>query len=171
MTGTLTVPSNGSVGRGSRSRAVPKDENTAASNVSATGSALLTDDDDPVLGTGHRAADVDEMALRIDLLDAKMSLRVLLVAVVTGHLLALDHARRVRARSDRARTPVLGVTVRVRSAAKRPALDHALEPASLGRPGHLHPVTHGEDPDIDRRHDGQRRHVGSLGPIVQAQLA
>src|SRR3984957_20446571 len=171
MTGTLTVPSNGSVGRGSRSRAVPKDENTAASNVSATGSALLTDDDDPVLGTSHRAADVDEMALRVDLLDPEMSLRVLLVAVVTGHLLALDHARRVGARSDRTGPAVLRVTVRVRSAAKRPALDDALEPAALRRARHLHLVAHGEDPDIDGRPDGERRHFGGLRTIIQPDRA
>src|SRR5919109_2963754 len=40
---------------------------------------------------------------------------------------------------------MLRVTVRVRTAAKPMALDDALEAPSLRGPGHLHPITRGED--------------------------
>src|SRR5690349_24413761 len=98
MTGMLTVPSNVDVGSGSRSlRSVPWAVYAAASKVmfSAMGSALLADEHDPVRRAGHCAADVDQVALRVHPLDAQAALRVALGAVVTGHLLALDHARRV----------------------------------------------------------------------------
>ena len=85
----------------------------------------------PFVGTGDRAADVDQVALRVDLLDAKVDLRVALGAVVSGHLLALDDARRIGAGSDGARTTVLRVAVRVRTAADAVALHDALEAATL----------------------------------------
>src|SRR5512132_3478391 len=74
-------------------------------------SALLADEHDPVGRAGDRAADVDQVALRVDLLDPEVRLGVTLGAVVARHLLALDDARRVRAGSDGARATVLRVAV------------------------------------------------------------
>ena len=88
--------------------------------------------------TGDRAADVDQVALRVDFLDAEVRLRVTRVAVVARHLLALDDARRIGARSDGARTAVLRVAVRVRTAADAVALHDALEATTLRRAGDLH---------------------------------
>src|SRR5215470_19460674 len=94
---------------------------------------LLADDHDAARLSGDRAADVDQVALRVDLLDAKVRLRVALVAVVARHALALDDARRIRAGSDRAGTTVLRVAVRVRTTARLVALHDALEPTALRR--------------------------------------
>src|SRR5688500_13796759 len=125
-------------------------------------SALLADEHDPVRRAGDRAADVDQVPLRIDLFDAEVRLRVPRSAVVPRHLLALDDARRVRAGSDRARTPMLRVAVRVRAAAEAVALHYALEAAPLRRPRHLHLVARGEDVHVDDVADLVRRHFGVL---------
>src|SRR6266568_2462152 len=107
----FTVPSNRSTGSATFSRAVPLAVYAAAFIVvvSAISLCLLLHEDDAVRRTGNRATDVNQVSLRIDALDAKMSLRVSLVTVLTGHLLALDDARRIGAGSNRARTPVLCV--------------------------------------------------------------
>src|ERR1035441_6561908 len=106
--------------------------------VSAMRSALLADEHDPVPGTGHRAADVDQVALRVDLLHAEMRLRAAFGSEVAGHLLALDHARRIGAGPDRAGTPVLRVAVCIGPAMEVPALHHALETAALARARDFH---------------------------------
>src|SRR6266542_3922026 len=84
--------------------------------VSAISLCLLLHEYDAVRRTGHRPADVDQIALGIDTLDPKMSLRMPLVAVLARHLLALDHARRIGAWADRARAAMLRVAVSVRTA-------------------------------------------------------
>src|SRR5271167_2065230 len=105
MTGMLTVPSNRSVGSRTGGRGVPRAVNVSASKVMGAGVVpgvraisvmagslpLFPDDDDAVLRTGHGAADVEQMPLRVDALDPEVRLGVLLVAVVARHLLALDH--------------------------------------------------------------------------------
>src|SRR5829696_342994 len=121
------------------------------------GLPLLANDDDPVRRAGYGAADVDQIALGVHLLDPQADLGVPLGAVVTRHLLALDDARRIRAGSDRARAAVLRVAVRVRSTAEAPALHHALEAATLGRAGDLHLLARREDRDVDPVADGVRR--------------
>src|SRR5512138_566967 len=98
---------------------------------SAIDLSLLLHENDAVRRTGNRAADIDQVALCIDLLDAEMSLRVTMIAVVSGHLLALDDARRISAGSDRPGTTVLGVAVSVRSAAEAVTLHDALKSATL----------------------------------------
>jgi hypothetical protein len=73
------------------------------------------------------------------------------MAHVAGHPLALDDARRVGARADRARRPVdPGRAVRGTAAAEAVALHHALEAAALGRARHLDPVA---------RFEGLHRHL------------
>src|SRR5580704_12930452 len=148
MTGMFTVPSNSSAGSATGSRLVPYDEKTGA--VSATALALLADDDDPVLGTGDCAADVEEIALRVDLLDPEMRLRVLLGPVVAGHALALDDARRIGTRTDRARATVLRIAVGVRTTTETVALHDALETVTLRRSRDFDLITRGEDADTDR---------------------
>src|SRR5690606_6709703 len=106
------------------------------------------------------------------LLDAEVRLGVPLGAVVTGHLLALDHARRVGAGSDGAGPTVLGVAVGVRTSAEAPALDHALEAAALGRAGHLDLLAGREDLDRDAVADGVRRDLRVLArSVVQPEVA
>src|SRR6185437_14577470 len=99
---------------------------------------LLPYEEDAVRRPGHGAAQIDKVALDVDLLDPEIRLRVPLGAVVPGHLLALDDAGRIGAGSDGAGPAVLRVAVRVRSAAKAPALHHALETAALRGAGDLH---------------------------------
>src|SRR3954466_3521491 len=103
--------------------------------MSSRASALLADEHDPVGRTGDRPADVDQIALGIDLLDPKVRLRVPLIAVLPRHRLALDDARRIGARPDGTRTAVLRVAVRVRSTTGLVALHDALEATALRRAG------------------------------------
>src|SRR5687768_7188415 len=142
----LMVPSNRSAGRATGLLFFPLESYAAALIVfSAIRLALLLHEYDAVRRTGDRTADVDQVALGVDLLDAEVSLRVAVIAVVTGHLLALDHTRRIGAWSDRSRTAVLGVSMRVRSAVKAVALHDALEPAALRCASDLDLVAGGED--------------------------
>src|SRR5262249_16809377 len=123
----FTVPSNSVVGSATRSRAVPSAVYAAAWNVEGSAISLaccpagrlrrLLHDDDPVRGTGHGAADVDQVPLRVDLRDAQPDLRVTLRAVVARHLFSFEHARRIRSGADRSRLAVPRVAVRVGSAA------------------------------------------------------
>src|SRR5215210_6252423 len=95
----FTVPSNSASGNRTLSRAVPWDVYAAASNVVVSAmcraSALLTDLHDPVRRAGNGTADVDQIALGIDLLDPQVRLRVAGIAVLPRHRLALDDARRI----------------------------------------------------------------------------
>src|SRR5579872_841872 len=163
----FTEPSNSSAGSVTGSRFVPYEEKTGA--VSATALTLLADDDDPVLGTGDRAADIEKILLHVDLLDVQMRLRVLLGAEMARHALALDDARRVRARADGARAAVFGVAVRVRTTAEAVALHDTLEAATLGRAGDLDLITRREDTHAHRITDFERRDFDGLWPIIEAQ--
>src|SRR6185295_1521956 len=100
MAGMCTVPSNRSDGSATRSRDVPLAVNAGASNVLLSTISLRTlypfpfldffaHQHDPVSGTCHRAADVDQILLAIHALDPQTDLRVSRRAVVAGHLLAL----------------------------------------------------------------------------------
>src|SRR5688572_489901 len=170
----FTVPSNRSSGSATRSRSVPNAVYAAAFSVSVSAmrSALLADEEDPVRGTRHRASDVDEVPFHVDLLDAEVRLRVPRGAVVTGHLLALDHARRIGARADRAGPAMLGVSVCVWTTADTIPLDDALKAAPLRRAGHLHLLTRGEDVDLDHVADLVGRDLRILpGRVVDAEAA
>src|SRR4051812_46145279 len=104
----FTVPSNSSPGSVTASRDVPPAVYAAAWNVVLSAMrvllTLLLHDDDSTGFTGDRAADVDQVAFGVDLLDAKMSLRMTMIAVVARHLLSLDDAGRIGSRSDGTRT-------------------------------------------------------------------
>src|SRR6266550_177892 len=110
---------------------------------------LFLHEHDPVLRTSNGAADVNEIAGGVDTLDAEMSLRVTLGAIVTRHPLALDDTRRIGAGAHGAGTTVLGVAVGVGTTVESVALDDALEPATLRSAGHLHLFAGGEDLDRD----------------------
>src|SRR5213075_2373595 len=101
---------------------------------------LLADDDDAARLPGDRSADVDQVAFRVDFLDAQVRLRVARVAVMSWHLLALDDARWIGAGSDRAGPAVLRVAMRVRTAVDAVALHDALEAAALTGAGDFHLV-------------------------------
>src|SRR5215211_4144435 len=96
------------------------------------GSSLLRHGDDAILGTRDGAADEQEIPLGVDPDDRESQLGVALRAHVPGHPFALDDARRVGARADRARLPVPGVAMAGRTAAEAVAVHHPLEPAALG---------------------------------------
>src|SRR6185437_4901876 len=133
---------------------------------------LLPYEENAVRRTGDRAAQIDQVALDVDLLDPEIRLCVPLGAVMTGHLLALDHARGIGARSDGARPAMLRVAVRVRSAAKAPALHHALEAATLAGAGDLHPLANLEDLDRDRLPNRELRHDRlRILRVIQAEAA
>src|SRR6185312_7448483 len=95
-----------------------------------------------------------------------MRLRVALVTITARHLLALDDAGRIRTRSDRARTAMLGVAVRVRSAAKAPALHNALEAATLRGARDLDRIARRKDRDVDHVADVVGRDLGILARRV-----
>src|SRR5215210_3624322 len=78
ITGMFTVPSNRSAGSSTFSRAVPLAEYAAAFIVvvSAISLTLLLHEHDAVGRTGHRTADVNQISLGIDALDAKVRLCV-----------------------------------------------------------------------------------------------
>src|SRR5688500_2368730 len=158
----LTVPSNSSAGSATVSRESPVELYAAAFMVvfSAIRLALLLHEDDAVGRTSYRPADVDQIALGVDLLDAEMSLRVTMVAVMTGHLLALDHTRRIGARPDGARPAVLRVAVGVRSAMETMALHDALETAALRRARDFHLIAGSKDVHRHLVAEVVARHVG-----------
>src|SRR5262249_30250571 len=119
----FTVPSNSVSGSATASRAVPPAVYADAWNDWAVGVVLSAmreslrlraDDHDAARLPSDGSADVDQVALRVDLFDAKMRLRVALVAEVTRHTLAFDDPRGIRARSDGTRPAVLRIAVRVR---------------------------------------------------------
>src|SRR3954447_22211116 len=72
-------------------------------------------------------------------------LGVTLRAHVTGHSLALDDSGRVGTGTDGAGLPVSGIAVRCRAAAKAVAVNHALEPTTLGGASDLYQLAGGKD--------------------------
>src|SRR5690349_5224016 len=162
----FTVPSNSSPGSATLSRDVPcavyADAFSVVSVVLSAMSrslCLLAHDHDAARLSGDRTADVDQIALGVDFLDTEVRLRVARVAVVSRHFLALDDARGVGAGSDRARTTVLRVAVRVRTTADAVALHDALKAATLRRAGDLDRVADLEDVDLHDVADAVRRNL------------
>src|SRR5690606_6278682 len=96
----------------------------------------LADEDQTVARSRNGTTDVDQVAFGVHALDAQIAHGLLCRAHLTRHLLALDHARRVRARPERARIALLRVTVARRPAAEPVTLDHTLEATALRRAGH-----------------------------------
>src|SRR5205085_1514713 len=133
---------------------------------------LLLDEDDPVRWPRHRAADVDQVALRVDLLDAQSDLRVLLRAVMARHFLALDDARWVRARSDRPGLPVPRIAVRVRTAVESVALHDTLKATALRRTHDLHDLARDEHVHLHRIADVVRRDLDlRVARLVEPEAA
>src|SRR5581483_2187239 len=106
--------------------------------------------DDPVLRTGNRALDEQEVPLGVDVVHAQADLRHALRTHVSRHLHALEDARRRRRRADRAGSPDVVRAVRPRAAAEVMALDRALESLADADARHLHLVAGLEDLDRDR---------------------
>src|SRR5207237_10663460 len=104
----------------------------------------------PARRVGARASDVGQCPLRIDLRASELRFGLPGRAIVPRHLLALDHARRIRPGSNRSWPAMLGIAVRVRATAEAVALDDALEAAPLARSGHLHRIARREDPHRHR---------------------
>src|SRR6266550_581003 len=169
----FTVPSNRSAGSATFSRAVPFAVYAAAFIVvvSAISLCLLLHEDDAVRRTSNRASDVNQISLSIDALDAKMSLRVSLVAVLPRHLLALDDAGWIRSRSNRARATVLRVAMSVRSAMEAIALHDSLKSATLRCSGDFHLITRGEDPNRHCVAEVVSRRFFSLRRVVEPEAA
>src|SRR5688572_233562 len=132
---------------------------------------LLLHEHDAVSRTGNRATDVNQVALRIDTLDAQVRLCVALVAVLSRHLLALDDTRGIGARSNRAGTAMLRVAVRVRSAVEAVTLDDALKAAAFRRAGDFHLIARRKDSDGDRVAEVVGRDFSVLRGIVEPEAA
>ncbi len=91
-----------------------------------------TDGDETILGTRDSALDQDEVLLGIDADNGKVLDGNALVTHVTGHLDALEDARRIGALTDRTGVTLEVRTMRHRTAALTPALDATLEALTLG---------------------------------------
>src|SRR5260221_13631198 len=169
----FTVPSNRSAGSATFSRAVPFAVYADAFIVvvSAISLCLLLHEHDAVRRTGNRTADVNQISLRIDAFNTKMSLRVSLVAVLTRHFFAFDYSRRIGSWSNRARATVLRVAVRVGPAMETVSLHHTLEPATFRCSSDFHLISGGKDRDRNRVAKVVRGRFFSLGRIVQPEAA
>src|SRR5712671_720104 len=122
----------------------------------AARASLLTDGDQAVHRTRHRAAHEQEIALGVDPHDAQADLGEIPGAHMPGHFLAFDDARRVGTRSDRSRLAVPRVAVRLRTAMEVMAVHDALKAATLRDAAHLHAIALGENRDGDRAAGGRR---------------
>src|ERR671910_3818593 len=104
----------------------------------AARSSLFCNRHDSVLGARDGASYEQKVPLRVYFDDTEAQLGVPFRTHVTGHPLALDDARRIGARADRARLPVPRVAVRRGTTAETIAVHHALESSALSGPGDLH---------------------------------
>src|SRR5512135_588651 len=141
----------------------------------AAPSSLLRHGDDPVPGARDGAADEEQVPLGVHFHHREPELGVARRAHVARHPLALDHARRVGARADRAGLPVPGIAVGGRAAAEVVAVHHALESPALGRAGDLHQLARAEDVHLHFRPRGRRLAVDAedaehAGRPVEARL-
>src|SRR5687767_5526220 len=125
----------------------------------------LGDGYEAVAGAWNATLHVDQVPLGIDLHDLQVDDRLADAAHPARQPLALDHARGVGPRSDRARVAPLGMAVRARLAVEAVPLDDALEAAALVRPGDLDAITRGELVDGELLPD-----LGRL-PRVEPELA
>src|SRR3954471_5879703 len=117
-----------------------------------------------VLGTGHRAADHEEVVARVDADDLQALLGHALVAHLAGAADALHHARRPRRGADRSRRAHVVRAVGLRAAAEAVALDRALEALALGDAGDLDRLA-----DLERLdgHGVADRQLGGLVPELR----
>src|SRR5580765_455094 len=130
------------------------------------GSAPLEYVDEAVRRSGDRSPHEDDVLLAIHTGDHEILDRERLAAHAARQALALDDARRVGRRTDRARLATHRRAVRRRAGGEPVALDHAREAAALGR---------AEDVDVLALLE-YRRHVECLaervgGHIAEAELA
>src|SRR5690606_25335420 len=111
----------------------------------------LADHDVAVPVARHGAADVEQVALGVDLDEFEVLDRHALDAVVAAHPLALRHALadRIRATDAAHLAVVLAVAVRHALAMETVALDRAGEAATLRRPGDIDVLDVGECVDAD----------------------
>src|ERR1051325_8548579 len=154
-TSWFTVPSNSASGNATAFLLAPAAESCWASIMTAPAS-LLADRDEAVHRTRHRPAHEQQIPLGVDLDDPKAELREVAGAQVSGHPLALDDPRRVRARRDRARLAMPRVAVGFGAAAEVMAVHDALKAAAFRDAAHLHAVAFGEDRDGHRGAGGRR---------------
>src|SRR5439155_8098695 len=111
----------------------------------AARASLLADSDQTVHRSRHRAAHEQEIALGVDPHDAQADLGKVARAHVPGHALALDDARRVGARRDRARLAVPRVAVGLGAAVEVMAVHDALKAAAFRHAAYLHTIAFGEN--------------------------
>src|SRR5688572_3246391 len=109
----------------------------------AAPASLLADGHEAVHRTRHRAAHEQEIALGVDPDDAQADLGEVAGAHVARHPLALDDARGIRPRRDRAGLAVPRVAVGLGAAAEMMAVHHALEAAPFGDAADFHTVALG----------------------------
>src|SRR5437667_11352316 len=106
----------------------------------AARASLLADSDQTVHRSRHRAAHEQEIALGVDPHDAQADLGKVARAHVPGHALALDDARRVGARRDRARLAVPRVAVGLGAAVEVMAVHDALKAAAFRQAAYLRAI-------------------------------
>src|SRR4051794_9086447 len=111
---------------------------------------LLPDLDDAVLRARDGALDEQQVVLDVDVVDVQPHLGDALAAHAAGHLDALEDARRVRRRADRAGLPDVVRAVRLRAAVELVPLDRAGEALADPDAGDLDRVAGLEDLDGDR---------------------
>src|SRR5260370_10056054 len=111
--------------------------------------SLLADGEQAVHRTRHRATHDQQIALGIDVDNAQADLGEVAGAHMPGHPLALDDARRIRARRDRSRFAMARGAVRLGPTTEVVTVDDALETAALRHAAYLHAVAFGEDCNRD----------------------
>src|SRR5690349_20502080 len=111
--------------------------------------SLLGHGDDSVPGPRDGAPDEQEVPLGVHLDHGEAQLRVARGTHVAGHPLALDDARRVGARADRAGLPMARVAVRGGATAEAVAVDYALKASALRGAGDLDPLAGRENVHLD----------------------
>src|SRR6202035_5154947 len=105
-------------------------------------------DNEAVAPAGNRAANVEQVVLRIDFGHAQVLHRHLIAAHPPTHAHPFDHARGEGRGADGAGRAVKHRSVRGPSALEVMALDHALEALALGLADHIDAVAGLENVDL-----------------------
>src|SRR5690606_30952167 len=146
IAGSCTTPSKRTSGRSLSAFFSPSTVKTGALNIiiprggpdPPSSQSQRADQDQPVARARHATAQEDQVALGVHPHDAHVALRMARVPHLARQLLALDHARRVRARAERPGVARHRMPVRSRPPPEAVPLHHALEAAPLGRSRHPH---------------------------------
>src|SRR5262245_23530040 len=123
-------------------------------------SAPLENEDEAVRRTGDRAPDEQHVLLGVDAGDHEVLGRQRLAAHAARQALALDDARRVRGRADRARLAAHRGAVRGVTALEPVTLDDAREAATLRRALDVHVLALLEHRGVERLAERVGRDVG-----------